>query len=234
MAAKLVLETEQLAVLLTEEQKELLQLLITGQIGHSDLRHDEPLRLAFNKCRGFALEQLHERQAAKLGKKYFEPELWEFVVQQVADHFTITFLFDELPEQSLDDRLRDYCALGSLKARLRTDRFSAEIARLNEKGFGEALANGIWEKFEKEARRLLLPWPTDRGKPPLTDIEGRVLRLIQDSPKGISGSEIVTRLRAFNLDQSTLTAYVIPSLKVWCGVKNRPGVGYYVGSTSRA
>ena len=207
MAAKLVLETEQLAVLLTEEQKELLQLLITGQIGHSDLRHDEPLRLAFTKCRGFALEQLHERQAAKLGKKYFEPELWEFVVQQVADHFTITFLFDDPPgfEHNLDDRLRDYCALGSLGARRRTDRFSAEIARLNEKGFGEALASGIWDNFHKEARRLLLPWPADRGKPPLTDIEGRVLRLIQDSPKGISGSEIVTRLRAFISEQSTLT-----------------------------
>lgn len=233
MAAELVLETEPLAVQLTEARQERLHLLITGEIGHSDIGDDEPLRLAFTKCRGFALEQLHERQAAKLGMKYFEPELWDVVVAQVTDHSTTTFIFDDPPgfEQTFDDRLRDYCALGSLRARLRTDRFSAEVARLNGEGFGEALASLIWDKFPKEARRLLLPWPADRGKPPLTDIEGRVLRLIQDSPKGISGSEVVTRLRAFNLEQSTLTRHIIPVLKAWHGVANRPGVGYYIAAS---
>jgi hypothetical protein len=73
------------------------------------------------------------------------------------------------------------------------------------------------------------------SSPPLTDTEKRVLDLIKSQPQGtgVTGSQIVTTLSNQNypIEQSTLTRHIIPKLKQWYGVKNRPGVGYYIDQT---
>jgi hypothetical protein len=66
--------------------------------------------------------------------------------------------------------------------------------------------------------------------PPLTAHERAVLEVIKDHPHGIQGDNILTILarRGRVLDQSTLTRHIIPKLKDWHRVRNRPGVGYYI------
>jgi hypothetical protein len=66
--------------------------------------------------------------------------------------------------------------------------------------------------------------------PPLTDTERAVLAVIPRSPRGCTGKEIIAALAAAadgtELQQSTLTRHIIPRLKKWHGVTNRPHAGY--------
>jgi len=70
--------------------------------------------------------------------------------------------------------------------------------------------------------------------PPLTRLEKAVLNIIKVQPKdkGITGNKIIAELarQRITTEQSTLTRHIIPKLKRWYGVKNRPGVGYYISS----
>jgi hypothetical protein len=84
---------------------------------------------------------------------------------------------------------------------------------------------GWVKKLKKSAGR-------DRSlaAPPLTAREQAVLEVIKDHPDGIQGGKILSILarRGRVLDQSTLTRHIIPKLKDWHHVRNRPGVGYYI------
>jgi hypothetical protein len=65
----------------------------------------------------------------------------------------------------------------------------------------------------------------------LTDLERTVLKIISDRPKGagLSGKEIVARLKRFGIDvtESTLRRHVIPQVKSVAGVRNSPSRGGY-------
>ena len=68
--------------------------------------------------------------------------------------------------------------------------------------------------------------------PPLAEREQQVLDIITDQPKGtgITGQEIINLMQKKNqitLEQGSLTGHIIPKLKKWYGVDNRPRAGYY-------
>jgi hypothetical protein len=68
-------------------------------------------------------------------------------------------------------------------------------------------------------------------KPPLTRNEQYVLNIIKSHPNGIKGRTILgemLRNHRVTVGQSDLTSRIIPKLKRWHGVKNRPGAGYYI------
>ena len=73
--------------------------------------------------------------------------------------------------------------------------------------------------------------------PPLSKLEQQVLEEIKSLPEGegITGRQILDRLARGGggrvVEQGTLTRHIMPMLKQWHGVKNRRGVGYYIGST---
>ena len=84
-----------------------------------------------------------------------------------------------------------------------------------------------------ETGKPVLPSVPNGGRaeaPALSETERRVLDTIKAALHGITGKEIVSVLRQAShpIEQSTLTAGIIPKLKKWYGVKNRPNVGYYV------
>lgn len=72
---------------------------------------------------------------------------------------------------------------------------------------------------------------------PLTDLEQEVLDIILSEPigKAITGAEIIQKYSSTKsgiIDQSTLTKNVIPVLKRYRSVYNRPNLGYYVDRPS--
>jgi hypothetical protein len=72
------------------------------------------------------------------------------------------------------------------------------------------------------------------SRPPLSDKELQVLKIIKAQSRAITGPGIIkaiARSTNFIVEQSTLTRHIIPKLKKWYGVKNRPGVGYYWEAT---
>jgi hypothetical protein len=100
-------------------------------------------------------------------------------------------------------------------------------------------ANGVFLHFPdkrqavEDALAALLdknkpqPLRAEGDRPPLTENESMVLTLIknQEPDGGITGKQIQTET---GISQGTLTRHIIPRLKQWYGVKNRPGAGYYL------
>ena len=72
------------------------------------------------------------------------------------------------------------------------------------------------------------------GKPPLSEKQRAVLNLLRELPPegALTGEAILNTLAernpSHNMDLSTLTRHIMPTLKTHYGVKNKPRIGYYV------
>ncbi|MCH8153373.1 MAG: hypothetical protein IH830_13485 [Planctomycetes bacterium] len=99
-------------------------------------------------------------------------------------------------------------------------------------------AHVLMDQFQDELRRARGDSESDSSTPPpLSDIERKVLELLVNLPasRGMTGKEIIHEAAKYGLSigQGTITRHVIPKLRAWYGVSNRPGVGYYLDSEAR-
>lgn len=123
--------------------------------------------LSFLDLPGFALLKEHYEMEQTFGKrKHFrnlgrsdldQMHMWNFILVKIRENLTVTGVTDSDLESYADILLREN--LGQ------TGSVSAEIARLNDIGFGEELLTMLWERYPEHAKAIGLPEAgvTDEG-----------------------------------------------------------------------
>jgi hypothetical protein len=125
---------------LTPVERDLLTDVETGRITLQELKRRWRPRLRYFtiRYRGVARAQILEEAGEDDDPEFFAKK-WGRAVCWLSSRFTIALDDQNAPGPSFDDRLRRYCGMLKLEVGTTPDRFSAEIARIDECGGGREL-----------------------------------------------------------------------------------------------